>query len=713
MRALWLAVLVALCAALPARAQTPPALLVADSVVVEDGERLIATGAVEVLHDGTRLFANRILYDRAAGRLTIAGPIRIETPEGAILTAEAAELDEDLENGLLAGARMVLDRQLQFAAARARRSSGRYTALDRVAVTSCQVCADNPMPLWQIRADRIVHDEQARQLYFDNAQLRVLDLPVFWLPRLRLPDPTLSRARGFLIPRLRSSTLLGFGMKLPYFIPIGDHQDVTLTPYLSPKTRTLEFRYRRAFASGALEVNGAIGSDTLRQGEARGYLFAVGDFDLPRDVTLAFDLKATSDESYLADYGITERDRLDSTLTATRVRRDLLWQAALTHYQSLRVDENNDTQPAIIADARLERRVFPAGLPGELRLSAQAHGHLRYSARPVDGTDADRLVDGRDVARVNAEISWRDRWTLAGGLRAGAAAHIWLDHYRTRQDATARHSVSRAVPGARVTLRWPFQRRGARGGRTLLEPVLQLGWVGGERAGNANDESTRVEFDEANLLSLSRFPAADRREHGATAAAGLRWMHRAPPGWTAALTLGRVWRAQADPELSRSSGLMGEASDWLAAGRFVHPSGLVLTARGLLDDDSRLAKAEARAGWSVTRFDLGASYLLLVPDAAEDRDKAQSEWTFDGAYRMDRHWTASTRWRYDLADRRLDRAGLGLQYRNECVEIGFSASRRFASSANLEPSTDFDLTVALKGFTTGDSAKEYRRTCKP
>jgi LPS-assembly protein len=43
--------------------------------------------------------------------------------------------------------------------------------------------------------------------------------------------------------------------------------------------------------------------------------------------------------------------------------------------------------------------------------------------------------------------------------------------------------------------------------------------------------------------------------------------------------------------------------------------------------------------------------------------------------------------------------------------VDFSVSRSFASSTNLEPSTDFGLTVALTGFSTGGSGKEYRRSC--
>lgn len=701
---------------LPAHAQdtpaqtTTPAMLVADEVYVENQDRLVATGNVEAFHDGISLTAAQITYDRANDKLTIDGPIRIVDEQGTVITADFAEMDEGLQNGLLAGARVVLDQQLQMASVEARRVDGRYTQLSRVAVTSCQVCGARQVPLWQIRASRVVHDQEARQLYFDDAQFRVLDVPVFYFPHLRLPDPTLKRARGFLVPTFRSSTLLGFGIKVPYFIPLGDHQDITLTPYLSPKTRTLELRYRRAFRTGNLTLLGAATSDTLNDGGARGYLFAEGNFVIASDYKLSFSLKSVSDDSYLNDYDVSGADRLESSLSLSRIKRDAYMMASVLNYQTLRDFESNDTQPRFIADYLLERRIFPS-LGGELRFSAEAHGHLRQSKRDTDGSDDDTDVDGRDVARFNAEISWRDRWTLMGGLRAGLSTHLWLDHYTTEQDATSDAEVSRAIPGVAVELRYPLQRTWANGSRSLIEPVMQLGWTGGERLKNPNDESTRVEFDEANLLTLSRFPAADRREHGGTLAAGLRWLHQAPAGWSAALTLGKIWRDTEDTEFSRSSGLVGTESDLLIAGRFANAMGLTLSARGLLDTDDGVSKAEARAGWSTSRMDLGASYLLLVTDPAEDRTKAQSEWTFDGRYQMTRHWASSGEARYDLADQRLDRLGVGLQYRNECVQVDFQATRNYASATNLEPSTDFDLTVALRGFSAGASGKEFRRTC--
>ena len=558
----------------------------------------------------------------------------------------------------------------------------------------------------------MIHDQEERQIYFDQAQLRVLDMPIAYIPRLRLPDPTLQRARGFLFPTFRSSSLLGVGVKVPYFFPIGRHQDLTLTPYLSPHTRTLEYRYRRAFRTGRLQLEGSVSGDTLED-STRAYLFATGDFRLPRDLRLTFDLKTVSDAAYLNDYGVSGTDRLESTLSLSRVRTNAFFDASLAYYESLRDSDDNETQPSRISDIRTERRWFLAGLPGEFRLGAELHAHDRPSSSGTDGPDADSEVDGRDVTRLNAEASWRNRWTLPMGVRMGASAFLWMDRIDTRQDPNVPDSVSQAIPGAALELRWPLARSGPAGGRTLIEPVMQLGWVGGERLGNANDESTRVEFDEANLLSLSRFPAADRREHGATLAAGIRWVHDAPSGWRGALTLGQIWREDQDPDFSRSSGLEGVDSDLLVAGRFSNDNGISLLARGLLDETARFSKAEARADWTKGPLDLGASYVLLVTDPDEDRTQAQSEWSLDVEYQINRNWRTSTDWRYDLADRRLDRVGLGLRYHNECVEVALSAKRQLASSTTLDPSTDFDLTVTVLGFSTGGSAKENRHSCSP
>ncbi|MCJ7873701.1 LPS assembly protein LptD [Phaeobacter sp. J2-8] len=681
-----------------------PALLVADTVVVTPDQRLIADGNVEALYNGTRLWAKRIIYISDADRLEIQGPIRIDDGQGIVVLADSADLDTNLENGLLKGARLVLDQQLQLASVQMARVEGRYAQLSKVTVTSCQICGKNGRALWSIRARRVVHDQEEQQLYFDGAVFRVLDVPLMYLPRLRLPDPTLKRAHGLLFPTIRTTTELGTGIKLPYFIPLGDHADITVTPYFSQETSTVELRYRQAFRLGDIELNGAITRDTLRRDETRAYLFGEGQFDLRDNYILSFDFEVTSDESYLSEYDYSGKDRLDSELSLGRSTRESDMQASLVLFNTLRDDELNSTQPTIIPDLRYEQRYqLDNALGGELRLAFEGHGHVRYSSNDVVG---------RDVTRAGVSATWLDQWTFASGVQLAAQAGVAFDQFWTGDDSTVASTDSSLTPSAAVTLRYPFLRITAGGARQLIEPVAQIGWVGGEDADVANDESTRQELDEGNLLALSRFPEADRRERGSSTVLGLRFVHHDPRGWSGGLALGRVLRTDTLDDFTATSGLNLAESDWLIAAHLRNVDGLYILSRTLVGDNGEVSKSEARGAWSNDTIDLGASFLLLPADSEEDRADKVAEWSIDGAYRVNRHWTASASASYDIVDKRASEAGLGLAYRNECIEAAFTAERKFADSSNLDPSTTYGLTIALKGFSTGGDAGGYSRTCK-
>lgn len=678
-----------------------PALLVADQVFITPERQLVAEGNVEVFQDGVRMTARRITYDRDTGILTIDGPIRIEDGTGSLILADAAELDDGLRNGLLSGARLVLDQQLQLAATQMTRVGGRYTQLYRTAVTSCHVCEDGRPPLWQIRAQRVIHDQEEQQLYFEGAQFRVLDVPVFYLPAMRLPDPTLERATGFLIPSIRSTTQLGTGIKVPYFFRMGDHADLTLTPYISPDTRTLEYRYRQAFRTGRIEFEGAYTEDDIQPDDTRGYLFAAGRFDLANDFKLRFNIQTASDNAYLLDYGITDIDRLRSDIILSQTRRDSFFQAGLIHFKSLRDSEDDSLIPSLVGDVFYERRFFPNAIGGEVRLGGQLHSHNRTS-------DVDVL--GRDVNRATVEATWLRSWITPIGVRSDVELGFAADFFNIDQDSNYPDDVDRTTPAAAVAFRYPMRKVASSGATHFLEPVVQLAWSDEQGDDVPNDESTFVEFDQGNLLSLSRFPAADRREDGLRMAYGLNWA-RYGGQWQASATLGQVFRETADPDFTESSGLAGTSSDFLVAAQLKMDLGLSLTARTLFDDAFSFSKAEFRGDWISDRARVTSTYLWLDADAAEGRTDRVSEIWIDGSYDVNASWTASANWRYDIEDTRATTAGVGLVYRNECVEVDLSLNRRFTSSSSVEPSTDFGFTIGLRGFSIAGGNDRPKSSC--
>lgn len=688
------------------------ATLIADNVRAEGNNRLIATGNVEVLHQGVRLQARKVIYDRSADRLEITGPIILTDGPNVTMLGDSADLTPDLREGLVQGARLVLNRQLQLAANEIARVEGRYTQLSKVVSSSCKVCEANPTPLWEIRATRVVHDQERQLLYFDNAQFRVAGVPIAYLPRLRMPDPTLKRAAGFLIPIIKSTSLLGTGIKLPYFIPLGDDKDVTITPFATTGgARSVELRYRQAFTNGEMEFNGALARDDLQKDTTRAYVFGAGRFNLRNDFVLDFNIEAVSDDAFLLDYDFSDKDRLESRLGLSQTRRDTFFNAEVINYFSVRAGEDNDTLPRQVADITWENRFVPGILGGEADLRLGVLGMRRPSSLGIDSADADQFIDGRDMGRVSAALGWRRDWVLPNGMLAAVLGDMAGEYYRVTDDDTLDGTVARLTPAAAVELRWPLIRTSARGVSQIIEPIAQLVWSDSTNDTVPEEDSGQVEFDEGNLFDLNRFPGVDQREQGLRANLGVGWTRRAPAGLSFGATVGRVVRFSDEQQFSSASGLAGTQSDWLAAVQIAGQDGLSLINRTLLDDDLSLAMNELRLDWSGRRVDLATTFVYLRRDRTENRLDRSSELAVDAAYRFDETWSGTATGRYDFSADEATRAGVGIQFRNECTTVGLSLSRRFTSSTNVRPTTDFAFSVSLAGFGGDRSAPGPSRRC--
>ena len=699
--ALWLLTLA------PAMAQTTPdrATLVADSVVVQSDSVLVATGHVEVLYKGQHLIATRISYDRIANRLTIDGPIRIDDGKGSVFLASQADLKADLSEGILTSARLVLNQKLQLAAATMLRSDGgSITAMRQVVASSCTICAGSTTPLWEIRAREVVHDATAQQIFFSDAMLRLYGLPVLYLPYLRIPDPTLTRTTGFLIPKIRSTSALGTGLKLPYFITLGPSRDLLLTPYLTTRSDlSLALRYRQAFNTGTVQVDGAISHDDLGPANPRGYLAATGTFALPRNFKLAFYGIGISDPAYLSDYAISSADRLDSYIDLTKVHRDLYFSARLDGLHSIRAGESNLTLPSVITGMTFHRRFLPAILGGEGEFEIGTFSSYRASTSPLD-TSGDGIADGRDLGRISLKGDWRRNWTASNGIELSTIADVSGDYYSIQQDAIYAGQPHRLTGTAAVELRWPWVKANAAGVTQLIEPVVQLVAAPRPDSNIPNEDSTLVEFDESNLFALDRFPGSDAFEAGPRANIGLNYLRSDPKGWTLGITAGRVIRAQDLGQFSIASGLSGQKSDWLFAWSLRDAAGWNLTNRVLLSDQLALTKGEVRLDLTRPRYGLTGGYQYLLADPSENRTAPVAELVLNSHYNFARNWAASVTDRYDLLSHSTAQASLNLDFRNECVDFNLSLSRTYPSSTSVKPSTDFGLTVALLGFGGGVAA---------
>ena len=92
-------------------------------------------------------------------------------------------------------------------------------------------------PPWSLKADKIQHDKNKKQLIYKNALLQIYDFPVLYFPKFFHPDPTVKRQSGLLQPKLSNSNVLGSSVAIPYFYILSHDSDNTFTPTLFDKNQ--------------------------------------------------------------------------------------------------------------------------------------------------------------------------------------------------------------------------------------------------------------------------------------------------------------------------------------------------------------------------------------------------------------------------------------------------------------------------------------------
>ncbi|MEM8789632.1 MAG: LPS assembly protein LptD [Pseudomonadota bacterium] len=706
MRSLILALCLALLATAAAAQQgSDRVALFADRIRYDNTtQQIVASGNVDVYFQNNRLTAGAIRYDGNTGTIRAEGEIRLESSDGVVILASLAELSDDFQDGLVQGARLILNEQFQVAAVEGAREGGRFNSFFKTVASSCSVCEDHPRPIWRIRARRVTHDEERQRLYFDNAFLDIFGLPVLYLPRMRVPQPGVARDSGFLIPEFENSDIFGLGVKLPYYFTLGDHADLTVTPFLTTGGAViLENEYRQKFRNGQLDTFGIISlTDGLDADEFRGFLSLDGDFDLPRDFLLEFSLNGVSDRSFLAQFDYTRIDRLESFISLNRVRETTFFDARLEGFQSLRdISVEPQSEIAQVLPQIAYRQVHTDTLGGTLGLEAGALGLVRE--------------EGIDSLRLSAAADWERDVVLPFGLVAKGIAAINGQAY-TLNDAPGFDDgvLGRFTPTIGAELRWPLSRTGRRA-TTVIEPIAQVLYsetIGDEDV--PNEDSLQPEFDETNLFALNRFPGIDAQETGFRLNVGGRITRYDASGIDVAFTFGQVFRDTLDNDFPDFTGLASRASDYVTALTVTTPQDLDLTGRALFDEDLEFERAEFEIDYSLGPFDFFGSYTFL--DEEPDDPflgfiAERQEFALEGRYQVNPNWAVRGAWRFDITDRESLFAGGGVTFGNECLFAELDVGRRFTDFNAVPPSTEVSFKVELTGF--GAKGRDFpARVCR-
>jgi LPS-assembly protein len=591
----------------PAQGNEPVAFTADTLTYDKTGNIVTATGHVRALQNGQTLYADKITLNRATNIATATGHVILVQPGGDTVFADKAVLSHGMKDAVMQGVAARLALNARMIANGAQRYDGKIDELSKLVYSACDLCKTDPTapPLWQIRSYTATRDLQHKMIEYRDAEMEFYGIPVFFTPYLTEPDPSVKRQTGLLIPAAGDSSHLGLFTAIPYYFVLGPSSDLLLTPILATKQGpVLDAKYRRAFNSGQLYLDVSAGHDHGRTGDA---VFSNGTFDLNEDWRAGFSYNHASNPAYLDDFNILPNvSYLQSSLYLEGFSPGAYARLDVDTYQGLVVSVNQSETPIIAPHGQYHFISDQDSLGGQFSFDADTFNILRKV--------------GANSQRTSALPGYAIPFTLPDGILGAArvqliAAGYSATHLYAQPDYSFLDGAdtARAQPYGAVYLRWPWLRTGWEGSE-LIEPQAQL--VASPLVGISqnpripNEDSLDLEFSDANLFALNRYPGIDRLEGGARADYALHAAWLGTDGASVDGLIGQSYRLHKDDDYLPDSGLEDNVSDIVGRAVLSPVPDFSLTYRTRLSHTDLGARMiDATAAFGTPKLNVSGGYL--------------------------------------------------------------------------------------------------------
>ncbi len=699
-----------------ALAQTAPSdaaekdktVLQADEMNYDDNTNTMrAVGKVEIARDGRVLLADTVTYNRETDIATAIGNVSLLDKNGTVMFFDRLDIKGDLKEGVAQKVRVILADKSRLNSRDFKRSSGGINELSDATYSACDVCGDKA-PVWQIKATKVRYDEQEEMVYYTNARIEMLGVPVFYTPYLAHPDPTSGRKSGLLLPIITAGRNVGFSYAQPYYINIAPDKDATISPlYTSSAGKGLTGEYRQRFGSAELQMSGsAVVNDDDSPQDVRGHFRGRMRWDMDEKWRSGADVYVASDRTYLRRYNFDAPTWLTTNAYTERFSQHSYFSANAYYFQRQRTATAVGTTPLI------------APLLNYSYVGDQTARSGYFSA------DANAMVllrrDGTDSNRVSTKLGWNlpftsplgDLYTLRATLR-GDGYYVRDVARPTRRD-TFTGTAGRAIPELSLEWKFPFVRNDGNA-HEVLEPIV-VGVVSPTGLNSdkiPNEDSRDLELDDSNLFASQRFTGFDRVEGGARLNYGMRWSAYGARGGNVAAFLGQSYRFSRENTLTRFSGLDGKISD--IVGRIdANPNPYIgLIYRFRLDKNNfggRRYELGTSLGPEIAK--LGVNYLFLKQDPTNPTLGEREELYTSFSTRLSRYWSLTASDRRDLSPNggRI-RTAFGFTYEDDCFVFGLDLADDNTSDRDFKRGLTVLLRFNLKSigdikFNTGVGAQK-------
>jgi LPS-assembly protein len=714
-------------------------LLEADTLIYDNDKNTVtAVGGVQIDYAGNRLVAQRVVYDRKTGRVVASGNVEVIDSTGTKIYSDEIDITDDFANGFVNALRVETVDKTYFAAESAKREGARLTTFNNGVYTACEPCEEKPdrAPIWRVKAQKIIWDGKAKTVRFQNSRFEFFGMPIAYFPVWEVPDPTVKRKTGFLLPGINYKSELGVGVSVPFYIALSPTYDLTLTGrYYSQQGFLGQAEWRQRFNNGFynLKVAGIrqqnpdeFDASTVDSGpdgdpnRLRGMVGSKGQFRINPRWTFGWNVLWQSDKDFSSTYqiaGFSEPvHRSEVYLTGLNDRNYFDLRGMHFEVQENTLDSNSasrdDKQPWVLPSFDYSYTPDEPIAGGELTVNVNVREIVRDNLDASTTVPRVAGVEGEN-GRLTAEAEWKRSIVTEGGMVVSPMLAVRGDaNYADLTDgsivaiqneatllgvgADVRSEFYRYMATAGLEWRWPVLFSSV-SSTHVIEPMAQVFARPDEQYVNdltiPNEDAQSFVFDASTLFERDKFSGFDRMEGGTRVNVGMRYTGAYSNGFTTNAILGQSYQIAGEnsfaaPDLvsvGAYSGLETPTSDYVGLVGFTAPFGLSSSVSARLDEQSlELRRAELKAGYASSPVPLSVTakyaYIQAQPDYGFPDDR--NELTLSGSLRVLESWRIFASSTYDFTSSVLTSDSAGFAYDDEC----FSYTMTF--SETRDPTTE-------------------------
>ena len=655
--------------------------LIADQIFISDeNNKIIAQGNVKIFAGKKILSAKKIVYNNSSSLVQVYGPIEIIDENKIKITADYSLVSKDLKKIISSGVKALFENQFKITSEKIKYTSRDKTQFTNSMGTSCKICSkDNSPPLWNIKAESIVHNQQNRTLLFKNALLEIGGIPVFYTPYLRTPEPGIKRASGFLTPSVISSDIYGYGIKQPYFIVLNNNSDLTVSLFKTNQTILFETEYRSRLKNETVNIESTI-EPNISNKRINGFIKFKGEKKYPKSYNLLYDFTLFDKKKSLISFDHEIRDYISNYLVINKFENNKKRTFETFYFQSLRTPVGKE--PIIFPNYQ-EKNI--SNLFSNNTILSNRFGVLNLFEK------------NKRFTRINHTAELRYSSDSKSGFIYENLGKVSNYFYDISEESNIRSNYLEIKPLISTTISYPLIKFKDNKDKEFLIPKIQLNYSPYKKSETkSNQDSIEVGFDRTSLFSVNRFSGEDIQEKGLWLNSGIKYEKKSVNGKNYGTELGQIFRFNNVNQFLKTTSLNGKNSDFLISSFFDYKNFFRLKNTSVITNNLKFKKSETSMNLNGEKNKISSSLIYEANNNDENRNL--TEFSISLVSKIDKNWKSNFDMRHDITNNQAINASTGLTFENECVDFSINFSKRFASSEKLPEDTRIELSFDLGGF---------------